>query len=126
MGKSRLTIFYKDIKMNRYIDTGVDMNAQEFKALEFAVFCIENVAKKLEVDGTAAYDMLAVQTDILQNYIIPCYDVLHTQGKEYIVNDLIDMLKAKGVIICSGDESRLDAFSRKCGFWKGLLYNTYL
>lgn len=83
--------------MNRYIDTGVDTNAQEFKELEFAVFCIENVAKKLEVDGTAAYDMLAVQTDILQNYIIPCYDVLHTQGKEYIVNDLIDMLKAKGV-----------------------------
>lgn len=95
--KSRLTIFYKDIKMNRYIDTGVTTNAQEFKELEFAVFCIENVAKKLEVDGTAAYDMLAVQTDILQNYIIPCYDVLHTQGKEYIVNDLIDMLKAKGV-----------------------------
>ena len=97
MRKSRLTIFYKDIKMNRYIDTGVDTNAQEFKALEFAVFCIENVAKKLVVDGTAAYDMLAVQTDVLQNYIIPCYDVLHTQGKEYIVNDLMDMLKAKGV-----------------------------
>ena len=85
--------------MNRYIDTGVDTNAQEFKALEFAVFCIENVAKELEVDGTAAYDMLAVQTDILKNYIIPCYDVLHTQGKEYIVNDLIDMLKANGVIL---------------------------
>ena len=83
--------------MNRYIDTGVDTNAQEFKALEFAVFCIENVAKELVVDGTVAYDMLAVQTDVLQNYIIPCYDVLHTQGKEYIVNDLIDMLKAKGV-----------------------------
>lgn len=83
--------------MNRYIDTGVDTNAQEFKELEFAVFCIENVAKELVVDGTVAYDMLAVQTDILQSYIIPCYDVLHTQGKEYIVNDLIDMLKAKGV-----------------------------
>ena len=83
--------------MNRYIDTGVTTNAQEFKELEFAVFCIENVAKELVVDGTVAYDMLAVQTDVLQNYIIPCYDVLHTQGKEYIVNDLIDMLKAKGV-----------------------------
>lgn len=85
------------MKMNRYINTGVDMNTQEFKELEFAVFCIENVAKELTVDGTAAYDILAVQTDILQNYIIPCYDVLHTQGKEYIVNDLIDMLKAKGI-----------------------------
>lgn len=85
------------MKMNRYINTGVDTNTQEFKELEFAVFCIENVAKELTVDGTAAYDILAVQTDILQNYIIPCYDVLHTQGKEYIVNDLIDMLKAKGI-----------------------------
>ena len=83
--------------MNRYIDTGVNTNTREFKELEFAVFCIENVAKELSVDGTMAYDMLAVQTDILQQYIIPCYDVLHTQGKEYIVNDLIDMLKAKGV-----------------------------
>lgn len=87
------------MKMNRYIDTGVDTNTREFKELEFAVFCIENVAKELSVDGTMAYDMLAVQTDILQQYIIPCYDVLHTQGKEYIVNDLIDMLKAKGVIL---------------------------
>lgn len=83
--------------MNQYIDTGVDTNTQEFKELEFAVFCIENVAKKLSVDGSVVYDMMAVQTDILQHYIIPCYDVLHTQGKEYIVNDLIDMLKAKGV-----------------------------
>ncbi len=83
--------------MNRYIDTGVDTNTREFKELEFAVFCIENVAKELSVDGTMAYDMLAVQTDILQQYIIPYYDVLHTQGKEYIVNDLIDILKAKGV-----------------------------
>ena len=83
--------------MNQYIDTGIDTNTQEFKELEFAVFCIENVAKKLSIDGSVVYDMLAVQTDILQHYIIPCYDVLHTQGKEYIVNDLIDMLKAKGV-----------------------------
>ena len=83
--------------MNRYIDTGVDTNTQEFKELEFAVFCIENIAKELSVDGTMAYDMLAVQTDIVQNYIMPCYDVLHTQGKECIVNDLIDMLKAEGV-----------------------------
>ncbi len=87
------------MKMNRYIHTGVDANAQEFKELEFAVFCIENVAKELTIDGTVAYDMLAIQTDILQNYIIPCYDVLHTQGKEYIVNDLIETMKAKGVDI---------------------------
>ena len=26
----------------------------------------------------------------LDNYIIKCYDVLHTQGKEYLVEDLIE------------------------------------
>ncbi len=49
------------------------------------------------------------QTDILNEYIIPEYEVLHTQSKEYIVNDIIDIMKERGVkltliswLICSG------------------------
>ena len=38
-------------------------------------------------------------SDILDGYIIPCYDVLHTQGKGYIVNDLIDLMREKGVVL---------------------------
>ena len=34
---------------------------------------------------------------ILDEYILPCYDVLHTQGKEYIVNDITELMKRKGV-----------------------------
>ena len=30
-------------------------------------------------------------------YILPCYNVLHTQGKDYIVNDIIELMKRKGV-----------------------------
>ena len=67
--------------------------------LEFAVFCIENVAARLGVDGTVIYDAFAKKSDILNSYVIPCYDVLHTQGKEYIVNDLIDMMREKGVTV---------------------------
>lgn len=34
----------------------------------------------------------------LDNYIIPCYEALHSQSKSYIVEDLIQVLEEKGVM----------------------------
>ena len=31
-------------------------------------------------------------------YIVPCYDVLHTFSREYIVEDLVDLMNKKGVL----------------------------
>ncbi len=70
---------------------------QNRKVLEFAIFCIENVAAQLGVSGEVVYDALTVTSDILYQYVIPCYDALHTQGKEYIVNDIIDLMNERGV-----------------------------
>lgn len=36
-------------------------------------------------------------TGILDHYIIPCYDILHTLGKEYLVEDITDFVKEKGI-----------------------------
>ena len=69
------------------------------KELDFAVFCIENVAEHLGLKGEETYKLLAEKSDILDNYIIPCYDALHTQGKEYIVNDITELLREKGLVI---------------------------
>jgi hypothetical protein len=35
---------------------------------------------------------------ILTEYIIPSYDVLHTFSKEYLMEDLMDYMKEKGVL----------------------------
>ena len=35
---------------------------------------------------------------IISDYIVPCYDVLHTFSREYIVEDLIDLMNKKGVL----------------------------
>ena len=51
--------------------------------LEFAVFCIENVAAKLGVDAERVYQAFAEQSDILNGYIVPEYEVLHTQPEFY-------------------------------------------
>ena len=40
----------------------------------------------------------SVQDVALVGYIVPCYDVLHTFSKDYIMDDLIGMLKKKGAL----------------------------
>ena len=74
-----------------------DEKIKNSRELEFAVFCIENVAEKLGVDAAAVYQAFAEKSDILNGYIVPEYDVLHTQSREYIVNDLLDVMKERGV-----------------------------
>jgi len=69
------------------------------KELEFTVFCIENVADYLRLKGEEVYKLLTEKSDILDNYIIPCYAALHTQGKDYIVNDIVEFMHEKGLEI---------------------------
>ena len=57
---------------------------------------IENIATSLNKDSVETYDILKT-SEILDEYILHCYDVLHTQGKEYIVNDIIELMKRKEV-----------------------------
>lgn len=46
-------------------------NIEESRELEFAIFCIENVAAKLGVSAEKVYNALAEKSDILNDYIIP-------------------------------------------------------
>lgn len=72
---------------------------QNEKELEFAVFCIENVAIHLGVNAAEVFKALTQKSNILNDYIVKNYDVLHTQGKEYIVDDIIDMMKERNVAL---------------------------
>ena len=71
-------------------------NARE---LEFAVFCIENVAARLGKPSDMVYRALAGKGDILNQYIVPCYESLHTQGRDYIVNDILEVMQERGVTV---------------------------
>lgn len=67
------------------------------KELEFAIFCIENVAQKLNTSAEDIYKAFTEKSDILNGYIVPCYETLHTQGKDYIVDDIISVMKSKDI-----------------------------
>lgn len=73
-------------------------NIEKSRELEFAIFCIENIAAKLGVSAEKVYDALTEKSNILNDYIIPEYEILHTQGKEYIVDDIIEVMKERGVL----------------------------
>ncbi|MCL2804818.1 MAG: DUF3791 domain-containing protein [Treponema sp.] len=64
----------------------------------FAVFCIEALADEMGTTGDKIYKILTENCDILDNYIIPCYDALHTQGKDYIVRELKELMKKQGAL----------------------------
>lgn len=72
---------------------------QNDSELEFAIFCIENIAIRLGVDAEKVYEALTAKSDILNSYIVPCFDVLHTQGKDYIVDDILVVMRERGVIV---------------------------
>ena len=72
-----------------------DEKIKNSNELEFAVFCIENVAAKLGVDTERVYQAFTQKDDILNGYIVPEYKVLHTQSREYIVDDLLDVMKER-------------------------------
>ena len=74
-----------------------DEKIKNFNELEFAVFCSENVASKLVVNAERIYQVFTEESNILNGYIVPEYEVLHTQSREYIIADLLDVMKERGV-----------------------------
>ena len=70
------------------------MNQNE---LQFAVFCIESIAEHLQTNGANVYTKLTAESDLMDQYIIPFYDALHTQSKEYIVADIVGIMQKEGL-----------------------------
>ena len=69
----------------------------DFKTLNFVIFCVGSVADVLKMNARDVYQRMS-QGNIISDYIVPCYDVLHTFSREYIVEDLLDLMNKKGVL----------------------------
>ena len=74
------------------------MGIENIRELEFVIFCIENVAAFLKKDAKEIYILLTKEGNILNSYIVPEYEMLHTQSKEYIVEDIVEVMKERGII----------------------------
>lgn len=68
------------------------------KVLEFVIFCVESLAEHMKMSAKDIYKLVHEDTHILQDYIIPCYEPLHSQSKHYIVEDLMEVLNERGAL----------------------------
>ena len=67
------------------------------KTLEFVTFCISKLSILLKLPQKEVYGRLK-KSGILYEYIIPSYDVLHTFSSRYLMEDLTEYMREKGVL----------------------------
>ena len=65
--------------------------------LDFVTYCIGNLSMRLQLPQRTIYLKLK-DNGILENYIVKGYEVLHTFGKEYLIDDLITYMQEKGAL----------------------------
>ena len=68
------------------------------KQLKFSVFIINQISQKIKRPTADVYKELA-ESGVLDEYVIGCYDILHTLGGEYLVDDITGMMRDRGVAI---------------------------
>ena len=67
--------------------------------LEFITFAIRSIAERLQKSPSEIYKIFR-QSNVIAGYLIPAYDVLHTFGRQYLVDDLLGFMQEKGVKLC--------------------------
>ena len=63
-----------------------------FRKIRLAVAAIDGGAKKLGVSGREMYERLDRQ-GLIHGRLLGAYDVLHTQGEKWVVDDTVETLK---------------------------------
>jgi len=65
--------------------------------IDFITYCIGNLSRRLNLSQREVYYRLK-KSGILTGYIVSGYDVLHTFSKEYLMLDLTECMREKGVL----------------------------
>ena len=66
----------------------------EKKINDFVVFCLEIYKAENRLTGKEVYDLFEKYKVL--NYLQEGYDVLHTQGDKWLINDINEFLKIRG------------------------------
>ena len=68
--------------------------------MTFVVFLLYQLSEAWHMIPSKVYERLK-EADVIDGYILPCYDTLHTLGAQYLVEDLTDLVQERGVKIMS-------------------------
>ena len=68
------------------------------ESCSFVVYMIHACANKWKMMPSEVYQKLQ-SVKCIECYLVPHYDILHTQGTGYIVDDIKEYLEVRGVTI---------------------------
>ena len=69
--------------------------SERSRVAEFVSFCIEAYAKAKGMSGSDVFRLF--DSCGLVRYLDEGYDILHTQGREWLLEDMADYLKVRGI-----------------------------
>jgi hypothetical protein len=67
-------------------------------SLSFVVYMIHRCANQWGMSPCKVYQMLE-KYGCIQTYLVPHYDVLHTQSSRYVLEDIKQFLQKRGVVV---------------------------
>ena len=59
--------------------------------LAFAASCIESVARRLGIPYQEVFARMK-HVGMIENYILPYYDILHTESREHVTDNMLECL----------------------------------
>lgn len=75
-------------------DNGYDYPTDTQLRNIFAASCVESLARRLDVSPGDMY-LRMKRVDLFREFIYPCYDTLHTQSREIVVQDVLRALNVR-------------------------------
>lgn len=77
--------------MNDYTASPQPLTPTELR-LAFVSSCIEGASARLHEPVEVVYQRMK-RVGLIENYLMECYDTLHTQSREVVTDDVVECLK---------------------------------
>ncbi|WP_373156889.1 DUF3791 domain-containing protein [Bacteroides cellulosilyticus] len=90
--KHYICTYYTKIIEIAMLHSSQSASVVDSKVMEFVIFAIESAAQKLGIPAPTLYNRLE-KLNLIRQYLISGYDMLHTQSREYIADTLIEALE---------------------------------
>ena len=67
-------------------------------SMSFVVYMIHRCANQWQLSPAKVYQILE-KSGCIQGYLVPHYEVLHTQSSRYVLEDIQQYLERKGIAV---------------------------
>ena len=70
----------------------------DMDSLSFVVYMIHRCANQWGMSPSKVYQMLE-RSGCIKSYLVPHYDILHTQSSSYVLEDIRRYLQQRGIVV---------------------------